>query len=278
MMDKTDTLFWKKYIANVQLHVSIVETTKVPLTWGAADYIPDFNRLYFIKSGTGFVKVDNQVYYPNPNELYLLPAGTKQSYGITTDNTFDKYWCHFTAKVGDSDLFNLVEAPLFIKVDDRIYIKKLFEQLIRLSREHSLSSLFRMHSILLQLIALMLENSGQMKSQPFSNPSFEKIDQMINYVEIHLAENLSIEKMASIAGFHPNYFIQLFKQFTGTSPIRFLNQRRMEKARHLLATTDQNISDVADAIGMEVSYFSRMFREQIGFSPSQYREMVLYGL
>ena len=274
-MEKTNPLFWKKYIASTQIELSIVDSTKVPLSWGAKDFTPDFYKFYFIQSGTGFVEVDGQVYYPNPSDLYLLPAGTKQSYGITSANTYEKYWCHFTAKIGDLHLLNLVEAPLFIKVKHHAAVKEQFEQLIQLTKDNSIASQFRIHSILLQLIALMLENSGQIKSQPFSNPSFVNIEYAIQYVEAHLAENLSIEKIAAVAGFHPNYFIQLFKRYTGTSPIRFLNQRRMEKARHLLATTDLNISDIADHVGMEVSYFSRLFREQIGFAPSQYREMII---
>lgn len=216
-MNQTETLFWKKYIANVQLHVSIAQCTKVPLTWGTTDNNPEFNRLYFIESGTGFVKVDNKIYYPNPGELVLLPADTKQSFGTTTNDTFHKYWCHFTAKVGESHLFNLVEVPLFSKVNDHGLVKEHFEQLIQLSGNESISALFHMHSILLYFLALMLENSGHMKTQPISNPSFEKMDQIINYAEVHLSESLSVEKMAAIAGFHPNYFIQLFKQFTGTS-------------------------------------------------------------
>ncbi|MBS4179392.1 AraC family transcriptional regulator [Lederbergia citrea] len=275
-MVKNETYFSKKYIANAQLDVLIVQRTKVPTTWGETDFIPEFNKFYFIQSGTGFVKVDGQVYYPNPGELYLLPAGTKQSYGITSGNTYDKFWCHFSAKVGEAHLYDLVEAPLFIKVKHPEKIKEQFEQLIRLNGENSIASLFEIHAILLQLIALMLENGGHVKSQSFSNPSFEKIDHVINYVEAHLAESLSIEEMAAIAGFHPNYFIQLFKQFTGTSPIRFLNQLRMERARHLLATTNRSISEIADMVGIEVSYFSRMFREQIGFAPSQYREMIVH--
>ncbi|MCM3111156.1 AraC family transcriptional regulator [Lederbergia lenta] len=274
-MKKTETLFWRNYIANIQLHVSIAQSTKVPNSWKATDYTPDFNKFYFIQSGTGFVKMEDKVYFPKPGDLYLLPADTTQSYGTTSNDTFNKYWCHFTAKVGDSPLFNLIDAPLFIKVNDQKKVKEQFEQLIHFSQEDSLSSLFHMNAILLQLIASMLDKSGKMKSKPFSNPSFEKMDYIINYVETHLSESFSVEKMAAIAGFHPNYFIQLFKQFTGTSPIRFLNQRRMEKARHLLATTDQNICDIADNVGMEVSYFSRMFREQIGFSPSQFREVIL---
>nr|WP_280518553.1 AraC family transcriptional regulator [Lederbergia wuyishanensis] len=252
----------------------VANRTKVPVSWGETNFTPEFNKFYYIQSGTGFVKVGEQIYYPRSGELYLLPAGLEQSYGILTDDTFDKFWCHFLAKVGDTHLFDLVNAPLFIKVEESTKLQKQFGQLIKHLEKNSLSSLFYVQSIILEMIAFMLEGHDQVKSQPFSNPSFENIEEANQYAERQLSENISIEDLATVAGFHPNYFIQLFKQFTGTSPIRFLNQRRMEKARNLLTTTNQTISAIADSVGMEVSYFSRMFREQFGFTPSQYRDMM----
>ena len=95
---------------------------------------------------------------------------------------------------------------------------------------------------------------------------------VLQYIEEHLAESLTLEQMAQIAHFHPNYFIRIFKQSTGLSPIQYVNRLRIEKAKHYLTFTPMSVSDIADKLGLEISYFSRMFKDHSGFSPSEYRE------
>src|SRR6478672_10476024 len=108
-MNASQRTFWKKYIARAKIDVEYALYTKVPKTWN--DEIPacPVNRLYFIIEGEGFVKIGDHTYYPKPGELYLLPAGSDQAYGTISDHTFGKYWCHFTAKIGDLDLFQIIQ-------------------------------------------------------------------------------------------------------------------------------------------------------------------------
>ena len=273
-MEQKHRPFWKKYIANTQLDLSIAAKTKVSGTWNDQDYVPEFNKLYFILEGEGYVKVNHQTFYPKPGELYLLPAGSRQSYGTLNDDTFNKYWCHFTAKLGDVNLFQVVKATTFIKIQQTEEIASKFEQLIRYSKDGSLASEFRIHAILLEMIALLVNDRDQVDLPIGAGPTFEKIEIILGFIEDHIGENITIDQLAQIANFHPNYFIRIFKDFTSMSPIQYINRRRMEKSKSLLAMTDTSVSKIADSLGFELAYFSRMFKEQTGFSPTAYREMV----
>jgi len=266
--------FWKNYLANAQFELSIADKTKVPLTWNEINYEPDFNKIYFILDGEGFLEINGQRYLPQPGELYLLPAETKQSYGVVNENTFLKYWCHFTAKLGDLHLFQILKAPVCIKSTNKQELQTIFKQLIYHSRQDTLSSEFRVHALLLQLIANILEHYEIDRLPINDHPSFQKMNSVLNYIETNLDGNVTIEQLAQIANFHPNYFIKVFKEFTSYSPIQYINRRRMEKAKHLLTTTDSTVSNIADTLGMEVAYFSRLFREYTGFTATAYREMV----
>ncbi|WP_289487220.1 AraC family transcriptional regulator [Fictibacillus enclensis] len=269
------TTFWKKYMTNAQLDLSIARYTKVPVTWAEDSYVPEFNKLYFIMEGEGFVKINGRIFYPKPGDLYLLPAGSTQAYGTLNDhNTFGKYWCHFSSKVNDAHLFQIIQAPVCIKPDNPELLIRKFKQLIFYSEKGDLSSGFRIHSILLEIMADFIEQSEDILFDSRTVPSFEKMDKILQYIESHLHDSLSVEELARIASFHPNYFISVFKKYTGLSPIQFINRQRIERAKHLLLFTDQSVSAIADSLGMEVSYFSRMFREQIGFSPKNYREVI----
>jgi AraC family transcriptional regulator of arabinose operon len=273
-MKRSDKIFWKQYIANLQVDLSYAAYTKVERAWEDIDYTPMLNKFYYIMEGEGFLRIRGQTFYPKPQELYLLPANSIQSYGTINDNTFGKYWCHFTAKIGEIHLFDVLETPSFIRIDQPERWKDRFERLVDYSFSDKLTSRLQTNSILLELIAAYIEQCDKVKFNLKAAPAFEKMNVVLQHIETHLKDNLTVEALAQIAHFHPNYFIQIFKNFTGNSPIQYINRVRLDKAKHLLTMTELNVSAIADAVGLELSYFSRMFREHNGLSPSAYRESV----
>ncbi|MZQ82123.1 AraC family transcriptional regulator [Paenibacillus sp. 5J-6] len=272
-MNASERTFWKKYLAKAKLDLSYAAYTKVQKSWTDENPVCAFNRLYFIREGEGYVRIGDQTYYPKPGDLYLLPAGSDQAYGTISDNTFGKYWCHFSAKIGDLDLFQILQTSPCLKVQNPEELVTAFEQLIAYSQSESLTSEFRAYSILMTFIADFIEQNQSVKLNLTSTPTFEKMNKVLIYMEQHIADNVSVDTLSRIAHYHPNYFINAFKQFTGYSPIQYMNHLRSEKAKDLLMTTELNVSQIADALGMELSYFSRMFREQTGFKPTAFRDL-----
>jgi AraC family transcriptional regulator of arabinose operon len=272
-MNASQRTFWKKYMAKARIDVDYAAYTKVSRSWN--DEIPacPVNRLYFIKEGEGFLKIGNQTYYPRPGELYLLPAGSDQAYGTISENTFGKYWCHFSAKIGDLDLFQILHTSPSIVVKDIAALQQTFEKLIAYRRSDALSAEFRVTGILHELIADFIDGNAAVKLNIATTPTHEKMNVVLRYMEQHMADQVSIETLAQLAHYHPNYFINAFKQFTGYSPIQYMNHLRSEKAKDLLLTTELNVSQIADSFGMELSYFSRMFKEQTGFKPTAFRDL-----
>jgi AraC family transcriptional regulator of arabinose operon len=266
---------WSSYIADAQLNLLIATYTKVPQTWKDYDYTPDFNKLYFITEGEGYIKVGDQEFYPKPGELYLLPAGVIQSYGTINEHTFGKYWCHFSSKLGELSLFDVVEASPYVTIQNTDEMTGHFQRLIHHHKSNDFTAGFRIRAILLEIIATYLELSETVKLNTKTSSTFEKMSSVLKHIEDHLASHITIEELAQLAHFQPNYFIHVFKSFTGISPIQYINRMRMEKAGQLLLFTPMNISAIAESLGLELSYFSRMFKEHTGYSPSTYRELML---
>lgn len=70
----------------------------------------------------------------------------------------------------------------------------------------------------------------------------------------------------------PSYLPSLFKQDTGTTIVDYINSQRVDRAAVLLATTDRSIAAVAAAVGiLDVNYFTKIFKKQLGTTPTQYR-------
>jgi AraC family transcriptional regulator of arabinose operon len=273
-MKQSNQNFWKPYIANLQIKLSYAAYTKVSNAWEESNTRPIFNKMYYIIEGEGFVTIQGKTYYPRPGEIYVLPADVTLSYGTISANTFGKYWCHFAAKIGESNLFQILDTPAFIKPDHPLKWKSRFEQLIEHSNSDSLTSGIHVNAILLEIIAAYIESCDKIKFNLNATPAFEKMNTVLQYIETHLKDSLTVEDLAQIAHFHPNYFIQLFKNFTGYSPIQYIIRARLEKAKQLLMMRELNVSAIADSVGLELSYFSRIFREHNGFSPTAYRDMV----
>lgn len=262
------------YLANAQLSLSIAAYTKVPLTWKDYDYTPDFTKLYYIVEGEGYIKVGKQEFYPQPGELYVLPAGVNQSYGTISEHTFGKYWCHFTFKLGELSIWDIIESSHRVAVENQEEMTGLFQRLIHYHRSSDITAGFRVRSILLEIISIFLELNETVKLHTQSSSNFDKMSAVLTYMEENASSQITIEELAQIAHFQPNYFIHVFKSFIGISPIQYLNRMRIEKAGQMLLFTSMNITGIAESLGMELSYFSRMFKEHTGYSPSSYRELM----
>lgn len=95
-----------------------------------------------------------------------------------------------------------------------------------------------------------------------------------NYISEHCAEDLKLSQVADMSGFSKYYFERLFKQFTGTSFYKYVNQKRMAKAQELLIEPGNSVTDVALSCGFtSISSFIRMFKLQKGCTPTEFKNM-----
>ena len=96
---------------------------------------------------------------------------------------------------------------------------------------------------------------------------------MTLYIYEHYAEHLTLEKIAQAGLVSKSTCIRLFKEYTGKSPIDFLNRYRLEVSSQLLKNSHRSITDIAFECGFsQASYFNRQFKKEYGSSPNQYRQ------
>jgi AraC family transcriptional regulator len=92
------------------------------------------------------------------------------------------------------------------------------------------------------------------------------------YVEMHLHQQISLADLAGAAGLSSFHFLRSFKGSLGSTPARYVMDRRLERARYLLKISNSTISEVGLSVGFEdVSHFSRAFRRATGVTPSAFR-------
>lgn len=97
-----------------------------------------------------------------------------------------------------------------------------------------------------------------------------KLQQAIDYIQAYLAEDISLQAIASELGMSQYYFARLFKQSTGYSPYQYLIKCRIERAQELLKQ-NQQITNVALQVGFaSQSQFGRHFKRLTGVTPKQF--------
>lgn len=93
------------------------------------------------------------------------------------------------------------------------------------------------------------------------------------YIDAHFKENLSLDQLAALAHVNKYYLVHTFTREYGTSPINYLISRRIQESRRLLESTNHSLSQIAHVLGFSSpSYFSQVFRKQVGVSPQEYRK------
>jgi AraC-like DNA-binding protein len=86
------------------------------------------------------------------------------------------------------------------------------------------------------------------------------------------AESLDLEALARAAHVSPRHFSRCFRRTFGETPHQYLLTRRIERARHLLRTTDLQVAEICLAVGFtSVGSFTTTFRRRVGVSPTAYR-------
>jgi transcriptional regulator GlxA family with amidase domain len=83
---------------------------------------------------------------------------------------------------------------------------------------------------------------------------------------------LDLEALARAAHVSPRHFSRSFKRTFGETPYQYLLTRRIERARHLLRTTDRQVAQICLDVGFtSVGSFTETFGRHVGVSPTTYR-------
>ena len=101
---------------------------------------------------------------------------------------------------------------------------------------------------------------------------FSTVEQIALYIKENYWKNLKLEDIAGIAGYSPYHISRLFKDELGMTIVDYITEVRIIKAKELLENPDLSIEFIAESVGYQYPhYFARIFKKQVGISPSEYR-------
>lgn len=98
-----------------------------------------------------------------------------------------------------------------------------------------------------------------------------QIKHALEFIEANYASPLTLQDMSASSQMSPKYFCKFFQEMTHRTPIDYLNYYRIERACHLLSTTNQSVTEVAYNTGFnDLSYFIKIFKRYKEITPKQY--------
>ena len=108
--------------------------------------------------------------------------------------------------------------------------------------------------------------------------SVRKQKLVAEFIDTHIAEKISLTRLAKIAGLSRYHFARVFKQTFGVPPHRYHMVRRMERATNLLLQSTLPVTQIALQVGFrETSSFTRAYRSYAGVTPSDRRRYSATG-
>ncbi len=123
------------------------------------------------------------------------------------------------------------------------------------------------------LLNCVLGKISSLKSSE-SFKSISVISEAVLYIQNHFTEPITLEEVAKISNYSPNYFGKQFKQNTGISFKQYVADLRFAFAKELLKNSSLSVTQISHQSGFnDFSYFMTTFKAKYGVTPKQFREM-----
>lgn len=233
----------------------------------------DYAQLLVVLSGSGEIEICDSRREASAGSAYLFLPGAPHRFRFAADTiTVD-----FKFRIADALERALRGASAFRRCtnEELADLKRCHRWSIASRRSGEPYAALRIEATFKGALASMFL-IGALGPAPALEPYAELDDNpYAKYMRDRLEEKLTLEQVAGHFGFHPNYFIQLFRERTGMTPIQFLQEARLEKARSYLEFTSMPISEVAEKVGWTLPYFSKLVKQRFGLPPSAYRDSLI---
>ena len=243
-------------------------------------------RFFFVEEGNGIIIAEGQSYSFSDNTAIFLPPGTKYHlYLYKSSNKFTMTvvnfdlindYCLISTSLGTASERNFSPEKLITyelpEAFSNVLVKQvpgLAEMLHKCTQEFSNQNPFyhESASALLKLCLIEFQRNHNRDNE------VQKLTPVLQFIHSHYHNvNLTNEMIATTFNYNSGYLSQMMKDYTGKSLHQYLISYRLKIAKEKLITTDDSINIIAWKSGFQsTAYFIKMFKEQTGMTPKQYR-------
>ncbi len=244
-------------------------------------------ELCYIQSGRGRHKLSGRIYETREGDLILINAGeSHQSMVSGGEGPMVEFYVGFTDIRMEGLAPNHLPMPeggpvLHTSGEMKMKLSRLCIYMEAEKEMCRLGRYFMMKTYAIQMILLFVRAQEQPSRQgALGQCSFESVnrkylvEKIMDFLEEHFSEKISLDQIAGNMYLSPFYISKIFKAETGDTPIHYLIDIRLEKARELLVSAPAlSVQEVAARVGYDDAYhFSKLFKKKFGIAPSAVRK------
>lgn len=226
--------------------------------------------LIYCFEGKGNVEVEGTSYHIEAGNFIVIPKKKAHIYQADLILPWTIYWFHFSGTGADLLVAQLENHKAYagFNAERNLLFHTIYSRLERgFSRENIVYANLCFH----QYIAGFIYADKHIANDKTITP--DKVEETIDFMRNNIEKMISLKEMALAVYLSPSYLSAIFKKKTGTSPIDYFNQLKIQKTTQYLLFTNLRINEIAQKIGIsDPYYFSRLFSSIMGISPKQYRD------
>ncbi|MBR3380172.1 MAG: AraC family transcriptional regulator [Bacillus sp. (in: Bacteria)] len=246
-----------------------------------------FDLLYVTK-GKLWMTEDEAAYQVKEGEYMILSPGLSHGGHLPCEEDTHYEWLHFSI-----DRFELTNRPrehwIDMKQNQATFEKPATYEfsLSRLGKVKGRSVLEKHLSVMsalnhdaselpLKKQLVFEELLIHLQKEAFHIPSAKETvaSEVVHFLEHHFMEKFHMEQLAEKLHYHPDYMTRCMQTVYGLTPNQYSHRLKIEKAKSMLASTNEKIAAIADHVGIDdPTYFSKLFRQNEGMTPIEYRHL-----
>ena len=258
---------------DIDIQLLYITRSRYNEQWQSALHAHPFTELFFVVEGQGMLFAEDSSRPIRNSDLIIVNPGTMHT--ETNDRTNSLEYIalgidglSFQTAVGHNSHYNLYHFHNY-RSETLFYLEKIIREL-----QHQEEGYREICTSLLNiLILLILRNTNSKFTAASSDRTSRECKFIEQYLNEHFAENITLDTLSSLTYMNKYYMVHAFKKYKGLSPINYLIDRRISEAKRLLETTNHSVSKISQAVGFSSqSYFSQVFRKELGITPLQYRK------
>lgn len=224
----------------------------------------------YVISGSGFINSPTGLLSVSAGDSFLLHADEQHDYYSNPDDPWVKIWINIDSPLPNDILnaYGLTTTMVFPNLNISDYLNQIHD--IVKSNPSNPELAFDRSFIVFIRLCQFLRNSLKPRDEISDIP--QNIVELKNYLDLHLDEELNLERCAAITNLSVSQTIRSFNKVYGATPYKYLNQQRFDAAKTLLRGSQLSIQDIAKQLGFaDQYYFSSFFKKKCGKSPKEYR-------
>lgn len=240
-------------------------------TWHQGRVLKEF-QLNYITRGSGIFENNFGSFPVKTGSLIVTHPGIWHRYKPTVQTGWTENYIGFNGKTAKNFMEHMLFKPNqpVIDVGEREEIADTFLTIFELAEKEHPGFQYISSGLIIKLLGYLIAFE---KQKDFAGKRIATVIEEARFkMRSEVGKNFNIEKFAKENNIGYSWFRRMFKNYTGISPRQYYLQLKIMRAKWLLLSTDLSIKEISYELGFEsIHYFSRMFKQKAGVSPSEFR-------